>query len=385
MNILAMVELPYGFGYLFDPMFNAIAGIRDDVFGSLTYFIYVLAFAGLLICVYKQQMGGDLGQVGNQLLMTAVVAVSLHFMKDWILDAENVLGFSMLESMNIDMESIMVEWLAMVASYLVEQIGLIVAALTAAAAVGFFAIVAGIVAIVYAIIAAIMLIVVALWALFVWLALLAAYIIQAVSIELGIATAPLFLGMFLFPTTKETATRYFTGIVAMMMWPLGWGLGFKLMELINGVVFIIINTNGALIALNVIFAGVVDGMVYIIEAGMFWTIIKKAPPLVTKALTTGTQIGAGLVSAGVASAATTVSTAVSAAGSVASSTMSAAGTVAGAAIGGAVSGGAGAGVGASVGGAVGGAAGSAVSGAAGAAASGIKGAGEGLAGMSEGV
>jgi hypothetical protein len=386
MNAILAITLPYGLGPGFDPMFDELESMRIDVYDTLTYFVYVLAFAGLLICAYRQQTGGDLSQMGNQLLMTAVVAVCLHFVTDWILDAEEVLGWALLDDMNIDMESITTEYIADVGIYIAAEVGIVIAALTAAIAAGTATFGAGaIVGCVYAIIAILCIIIVAIFAGFVWLMLPAAYIIQAVSIDIGIATSPVFLGMFLFPTTKETAIRYFTGLIAMMFWPLGWGLGYKLIEYINEQLAIAMLTVAPLISLNLLFAGMVDGLILIVEAMLFWAVIKKAPPLVAKALTTGTQIGAGLVSAGVAAAASTVSSSVSAAGSVASSAISMAGTVGGAAIGGAMSGGTGAGVGASVGGAMGGAAGSAVSGGANAAAAGIKGAGEGLAGMSEGA
>lgn len=384
MSFLA-IYLPYGFGGVFDPLFNKLGEIRVDVYDTLTLFTYVLAFAGLLLCVYRQQTGGDLSSIGTQLMMTAVVAVVLNFLPDWILDAENVLGWSMLDSMNIDMESITVEWEAKVASFVAEEVGIIVAALAASEAFNVWNMIGGIVAIIYAMVAFVLIIVVALIGFLVWIALIAAYIVQGAAIEIGIATSPLFLGMFLFPTTKETAIRYFTGLFGVMLWPLGWGIGYAIVDLVSDGIFTVFWASGILLALDLLVAGIVSFVIYYVEAMLFWTVIKKAPQLITKAITTGTQIGAGLVSAGIASAASTVSNTISAAGSVASTSILMAGTAAGAAIGGVAGGPMGAAAGASVGGAIGGAAGGVASGGANAVGGGIKAAGQGLAEMGEGA
>ncbi|MDB6140477.1 MAG: hypothetical protein JWO94_3549, partial [Verrucomicrobiaceae bacterium] len=197
MNILSTVTLPYGFGYLFDTMFTDLGTLRTDVYSTLSIFTYVLAFAGLLICAYRQQTGGDLGQMGNQLMWTAVVAMALQFLPDWVLDAEPVLGWKMISDMNIDMETITTNWIAEVAAYITEQFIVIVGELTAASALGVLSIVGGIVMTIYALIAMICVAIVAIMAVFVWAILLAAYIVEAVSVELGVATAPIFLGMFL--------------------------------------------------------------------------------------------------------------------------------------------------------------------------------------------
>jgi hypothetical protein len=375
MELLAYI--PFGFEGAFSPFFDQLDTMTDDISPKLTYFTATLAFIGLLIAAYKQQIGGDLGQLGNHLIMTMMVGMGLTFLPDYIYNAEEFLGWNMVNDMHIDPEDICLTAMTDMGIFISTEVAAIIANL----AIAFIAPSQ----IIYAIVGMIVVIVVGVCALFVFVATLLAYAVEAVSVQLGVATLPLFLGMLLFPTTKETGVRYLTGIVAMLFWPLGWGIGFKLVEQVINVWADVCMACAPLVALDMFYGGIVDAFGWVIVTMMFWTVIKKAPPIITKALTTGTQIGAGLVSAGVASAASTVSSAVSAAGSVASSAISMAGSVGGAAIGGAMSGGTGAGVGASVGGAVGGAAGSMVGGGASAAASGIKGAGEGLGGMSEGV
>lgn len=383
MDLLA-VTLPYGVGGLFDPLFEDMAEMRVDIYDTLVNFTYVIAFAGLLIAAYKQGMGGDMSQLGNQLFATAIVAVLMPFLPDWILDAEEFLGFALIEEMDIDMESISLEYVGEVALFITAEAAIVVAEMAAAALLSYLNLGGAIVACIYAIIGIIIIIVVALVAFWAWLCLILAYLVQAMSIEIGIATSPIFLGMFLFPSTKETAIRYFMGLLAIMFWPLGWGIGWRLIDLVFDAWQELMLMCAPLVALDVFFAGIVTGTTYVIVGMMFWTMIKKAPPLVTKAITTGTQIGAGLVSAGISSAASTVSSAVSAAGSVSSTALSIGGTAAGAAIGSAAPG-AGTAAGAQMGSAIGGAAGSAVGGASSAAGGAIKSAGEGFANMSEGA
>lgn len=389
------ITLPYGFGYLFDPIFDTTGGICWDVYSTMSVFTYVLAYVGLLITAFKMQLAGDFSGLGTQLVMTMVVSVALQFIPDWFIAAQSFLGFALLDDMDIDIGLIATTYVVEAATWIGIELAAAITAITVAATGMTMFTWATLVGFIWGLVAIILCILVGLVAGFVWLAVLAAYVIQALSTQVAIAISPLFLGMFLFPTTRETGTKYFTGMVAVLFWPLGWGIGFKLVELIMGVAMTICLLCTPIVALNVIFAGVVDAMVLIIEGMLFWTMIKKAPPLIVKAITAGSQVGAGLVGAGVASAASTVSSSISAAGAVASTAVSAAGSVASSAIslGGSAAGMAlGGPAGAAAGGAIGGAAGGAVSGVANmgaaaiggganAAAGAIKGAGDGFAEM----
>jgi hypothetical protein len=377
--------LPYSLGGLFGPLFDWLAGVSDNIYDTLSYFTYLLAFLGLIICAYKTMMGGDLSTLGTQLVTTVVVAVLLQVLPTWLVNSQEMLGWAMIENMDMDIELVTITWVATVSAYLVGQTALFFVHITGAVAGGFL-IVPGIIELVYAIITFLVIVFVTVLAVFVWALPLAAYLIQFTSIVLGIATLPLFLGMFLFPTSKETAIRYFTGLFGIMLWPLGWAIGYEIVGMVTNITHTIF-VGSLLFALDAILSGVAGAILVYIEAQLFFTVIKKGPQLITKAITTGTQIGAGLVSAGIASAASSVSNSVSAAGSVASTAVSAAGSGAGAAIGGVASGGnpAGAAAGAGIGGAVGGAAGGALGGAASAAAGGIQSAGAGLAEMGEGA
>jgi type IV secretory pathway VirB6-like protein len=343
---------------------------------------------GLLISALKMQMAGDFSGLGTQLFSTMVVSVLLNFIPDWFIEAQSFLGFTLLDNMDIDIGLIASTYVAETAVWIGIELAAAITAFTVAASGLNMFTWALLIGCVYGLIAILCCIIVGLVSGFVWVMVLAAYIMQALSTQVAIGISPLFLGMFLFPTTRETGTKYFTGMIAVLFWPLGWGIGFKLVELIMAVALTIVTACVPILALNILFAGVIDALVFVVEGMLFWTMIKKAPPLIVKAITSGSQVGAGLVGAGMASAASTVSSAISAAGSVASTAVSGAGSIASSAIslGGAAAGMAvGGPAGAAAGGAIGSAAGGMVSGAANMGAGAISGGANAAAGAVSGA
>lgn len=377
------ITLPYGFGPLFAPIFDLTGDICWDVYSTMSVFTYVLAYAGLLMSAFRMQMSGDFGGLGSQLLSTAVVSMLLQYLPDWFIEAQSFLGFTLLDDMGIDIGLIASTYVVEAAAFIGIELAAGITAFTVAATGLTMFTWAALIGVVYGLIAILLCIIVGLVAGFVWLMVLAAYITQALSTQVAIGISPLFLGMFLFSNTKETGTKYFIGMIAVLFWPLGWGIGFRIVELIMGVAMTVCIVCTPILALNILFAGIITALVLVIQGMLYWTMIKKAPPLIVKAITSGSQLGAGLVGAGMASAASTVSSAISAAGSVASTAVSGAGSIASSAIslGGSAAGMAvGGPAGAAAGGAIGGAAGGMVSGAANMGASAISGGANAAAG-----
>lgn len=328
--------LPYGFTSMFSAFFDEAGIAADDIYSTLTIFTYVLAFAGLLMMVYRMQMTGEMTGMWEQLGWTVVVAIALHWLPFWVRDAQNVLGFAMLDSMDIDIGQIATDHVLEVGTYIGVELTAILAdilvqatVLTTLSALTFGLTVGlAIGAILLLVLALLLLLWLAIITVWVWLAVLLAYVVQTLSLQFGVAAAPLFLGMFLFEQTKQTALRYFTGLVGMLFWPLGWGIGFKVVELLKAQWHDVMIACSPLVALDVVFYGVVDATVYLIFSYAYWTMIKKTPPLIMQAITSGAQIGAGIVAAGISSATSTVGNAISAAGSVMSSAMSMIGSAA---------------------------------------------------------
>ena len=102
MDLTPEITLPYGFGYLFDPIFEQTGDICWQVYDTMTIFTYVLAYMGLLISALKMQMAGDFSGLGTQLFSTMVVSVLLNFIPDWFIEAQSFLGFTLLDNMDID-------------------------------------------------------------------------------------------------------------------------------------------------------------------------------------------------------------------------------------------------------------------------------------------
>jgi hypothetical protein len=51
------------------------------------------------------------------------------------------------------------------------------------------------------------------------------FVIQQVLVIYGIALGGVFLAMFMVDSLKSIATKYFLGLVAILIWPVGWALG----------------------------------------------------------------------------------------------------------------------------------------------------------------
>ena len=291
MHYLLTLTLPYGMTGKADSLMNTMGRLGADVYSTLTVFVYVLAFAGLLLAATSMMMGGDLAGTANQLVMIVVVAGCLQAVPSWVLDAETVCGFTMLDKMNIDIGQIAEDYVDDVGSWIVEEAATALVDL----ALGFFIldlVILAMFAIVFIIVAAVI-------AAIIYVAVLAAYVVQAMGIQIAIAITPLFLGMLLFPTTKQTGVTYLTGIVGVLFWPLGWGLGFRAIHDLADLVDDACNSCPAVGAVDVIFAGVISFARFVIEGMLYWTVLTKAPGLVNAAITTGSQLGTGLVSAGV--------------------------------------------------------------------------------------
>jgi hypothetical protein len=307
--------LPFGIGGLFDPLFEDAGDLAMQVFDTLAVFAYILAFAGLLITVYKMMLGGDLSGLGNQLMMTVIVAVSLHFVVDWVLDAQQALGFTLMEEMDADPGGVTDDYIQRVAVFVSMEVANIVAQTFLA----FLLLGATLGNLIWAVI---VVVVVVIFAAAVWVAVVGAYIFQSLAIVIGISIIPIFLGMLLFPNTKETGIKYFWGLVGVMFWPLGWGIGFRLIGVTAELWEEILLMLAPLTALDIFFGGIVTGTSFVVEAILYWTVLTKAPKLIEAAITTGSQLGAGMISAmsgGVMGAAgTAASVAGAAAGAVAS-------------------------------------------------------------------
>jgi len=132
-----------------------------------------------------------------------------------------------------------------------------------------------------------------------------AYQVQIMAIYVGAAASPIFFGMFLFDQTQKTATSYFTTLIAVCFWPLGWGIGLMLAQALLTIGIDVVTLMCA--TLNIIGFGVAVEAIAIfvlVVAVAIWImfVLFKAPGLITAAITSGAQIGTAFAGQAVSAA-----------------------------------------------------------------------------------
>ena len=134
------------------------------------------------------------------------------------------------------------------------------------------------------------------------------WLVQQVLAEVCFAVSPIFLGCILLPPMGQMAARFFTNYIAVLCWPIGWGIANLVTVALLNLALNPTNNTG-LGALN-FFGG---GFIWWIGVGL-WALFSSiaAPWLVTKALSAGENPLVSLFSAGVNTAQTSISIATSA-------------------------------------------------------------------------
>jgi len=281
------------------------------VFDTLVPITLGLAFAALLLQVYKGMQSGSLEGMFGQIIMTGVVATVMNFYPQWMLDARVWLSDDLLEAlaldptglldsfgdsfgdldMSADSDSIFDIFGLIDPMALIEYIAQIIA--------NFCMLVIGFICYIF---------------------FFLAYQIQIMAIMIGAAVSPIMFGMFLFDTTKSTAVKYFTGMIGICFWPLGWGIGLLLADFfltvgieICTVICLALNMVGFGIAVEVI---AIFLMVLLVFMWIMFVLF-KAPKLAQSLVLNGTQIGMAFAGAAFGTATGAVSSTIGAVGSAA--------------------------------------------------------------------
>jgi hypothetical protein len=255
---------------------------------------FVIMFAGLLLQVYKGMIGGDLSGMFRQILVTGIIISIMPFYPEWMLAAQSALGSDLLSALEVDPLSVLTNFGESFAEAPFDTNSapdIILGIFDPLAWFEYFATAVGL--FLMACIAIIM------YALF-W----CGFQIQVIAIYLGSACAPIFLAMLVFEQTKDTGVKYHIGLISICFWPLGWGLGMLFTEAMM--------TSFGLAATIVLFItgpiGAIPFVGWMIQVGaiiiflliiIVWLIVVlfAAPKIVSKAITTGANIGMGLISA----------------------------------------------------------------------------------------
>jgi hypothetical protein len=303
---LAIDIIPYGMSN--DDVQNGFAKALsvpcEEIYYVLRLFTVALAFAGLLMAAYKVQMGGDLSGLGTQLISTVVVAASLAFVPRWILDAHIALGPYLLAEIGVDIEKVMNDFLTLLA----ENLAISIASQVAKMMLGFLFLglmFMGFIAIIIIIISFII-------AIVVYVLVIVGFLAQIAAVYIGLSIMPIFLGMLLFDKTRETGFKYIMGLVGILFWQLGWGLGFLCIQETFGAIQQSCREVGTLGAINFVFGGIVTAALSLCQALMMYSVVTKAPKIISAAVVSGSQIGSAMVSAGGSTIMSATSSAVSA-------------------------------------------------------------------------
>ncbi|MCW0220298.1 MAG: type IV secretion system protein [Prosthecobacter sp.] len=280
-----------------NPLFSFYADLADvcsrcsDV---LQVIAFTLMFAGLLLQVYKGMIGGDLSGMFRHILVTGIIISIMPFYAEWMLAAQSALGSDLLTALEVDPLSVLINFGESFADSPFETSSapeIIMGIFDPLAWLDWISQIIGM----YFMVG----ISIIMYALF-W----CGFQIQVIAIYLGSAAAPIFLGMLVFEQTKDTAVKYHIGLLSICFWPLGWGLGMLFTEALMGQI-----GNAAVVCafifgpimMEPITASVITtgGIIIMLLIIIVWLIVVlfAAPKVVSKAITTGANIGMGLISA----------------------------------------------------------------------------------------
>jgi hypothetical protein len=259
---------------------------------TLQLIMFVLIFAGLLMNVYKGMMSGDIGAIWRHILVSGLVIAITPFYGQWMLAAQSALGDDLLRDLGVDPISMLTNFGTSFGEAPFDTGSapdIVFGILDPLTWFEYFAQVIG---------AYIM----ACVSIFMYIAFWIGFQVQIIAIYLGNAAAPIFLGMLVFEQTRDTGVKYHIGMISICFWPLGWGLGMLFAQaimdsgpdLIDG----IISPIGAIGTIATILA--VLSPVLLVIVVLLWVLVTLfvAPKIVSKAITTGSQIGMGFISAG---------------------------------------------------------------------------------------
>ena len=296
---------------LFNPLYTKLQDMTYQVNTTLMDITYVLAFVGMLMVAYRVMMGGDLTGVGTQMVLIAMVSVGLPNFPDFIISSQSVLGPDLLDTMNMDTTSYLSSFCDKVVGQGITTTGLDAIPL-------FF----NPLTFIFHIISMIISLIVCVMAVVVWICAMVAFVGQVVVLYVGCSILPIFGGILMFEITRETGTKYIIGLMGVLFWPLGWGVGFTLIASCDSVWSGLLNDCGPLAMLDALLGGIITATINIIEVLIMYQVVFKMPKLMQAAVVSGSQMATGLVSSAMGTAIGTATGAVGMAAGAAGSAMS---------------------------------------------------------------
>lgn len=284
MDLTLLASFGDAFG-LMEPYYEDLRTICEEIFDVLQLFTFTFAFLGLLLTAYKGMVSGSFEGAFSTILYTGIVCTIMPFFPEWLIEEVRValsddllaaldldpLGLmerfgESFEDLDIDTDSSAIVQLIVNPLEIIDYIAGIIAA--------FCMIVIGLVC---------------------YIVFFFAYVVQIMALYVGAAASPIFFGMFLFEQKRETAVTYFTGLLSICMWPLGWGIGLLLADFLLQIGIDVIILLTATLLLNPIWGVVIETIaifcLVIAVATWIMFVIFGAPKIIHKAVVSGSQIG----------------------------------------------------------------------------------------------
>jgi hypothetical protein len=272
--------------------YNNLADVCLRCSDLLQLIMFVLIFAGLLMNVYKGMMSGDIGAIWRHILVSGIIIAITPFYGEWMLATQAALGDDLLRDLGVDPISMLMNFGNSFGEETFDTGSapdIVLGVLDPLTWFEYFAQLIG----AWVMLALSFCMYICFWV---------GFQIQIIAIYLGNAAAPIFLGMLVFEQTRDTGVKYHIGMIAICFWPLGWGLGMLFAQAISespaDLIDQIVSPIGA-IGLVVTVLGMCGQLVVALIV-IAWVIVTLfiAPKIVSKAITTGSQIGMGFISAG---------------------------------------------------------------------------------------
>ena len=315
--------------------YDNLADVCERCSNVLQIFAFVIILAALLVHVYRGMIGGDLSGIVKHIVVSGILVSIMPFYGPWMLSTQATLGNDLLQALQVDPLSMLIN----LGSSFAE--GPFDTGSAPEMVLGIFDPLVWVEYYVNLVCAWFMAVISIIMYIGFWLG----FQIQIIAIYLGSAAGSLFLAMLVFEQSRDTAVKYHIGMISICFWPLGWGLGMLFAQALADtgpdLVENILSPVAAIALIGTIITASGSSIILILVVLWMLVTLFVAPKVVSKAITTGAQIGMGIMSGGVSMAGAGVQAASGAAMAVGGAALTATG--AGAAVGvGMMAGGAGA-------------------------------------------
>ncbi len=269
----------------FAELFPELLEQARDLNQALTGVAMVVLFAALVIAAWKGSMSGDSTSAIHMLATIAVLAIVINLFPDWVDELVQV-AHSLLGQLNADPSTSHQEFAQLLTG--ADEEG--------AEDIGFWDVLwsdeGGLgKAMIY--------VFVLLIGKLAWLIVWIAYLVQHVVAIFSIAVSPGFLAMFALGATRGVSIKFILSLLGVILWPIGWAVADimtdALLQLAAEDRIYVITGNDAMLAGTQTLS-----FILLISIWMLVSTI-AAPFLISKAIESGSQIGAAMVASLVSS------------------------------------------------------------------------------------